>query len=102
MSGGCLDGVCECQTVSGSYLGRSGICLGEYRCHINHKQLNRSRDIKQMAFLPVTSQGQIRGISVKSDIARAGPFFAQRIWSFRQNFLYLCMGSGLGVDRLKF
>ena len=78
MYGGCLDGVCECQTVSGSYLGRSGICLGEYRCHINHKQLNRSRDIKQMAFLPVTSLGQKGGISAKRDIARVRPFFAQK------------------------
>ena len=29
MSGGCLDGVCGCLTVSGSYLGVSGRCLGE-------------------------------------------------------------------------
>ena len=49
MSEGCLDGVCGCLRVSGSYLGVSGICLGEYRCHINHKQLNRSRHI---AFSP--------------------------------------------------
>ena len=49
MSGRCLDGVCGCLRVSGSYLGVSGICLGEYRCHINHKQLNRSRHI---AFSP--------------------------------------------------
>ena len=44
--------------MSGSYLGVSGICLGEYRCHLNHKQLNRSRDIKLLPFLPVTSHGQ--------------------------------------------
>ena len=44
--------------MSGSYLGVSGICLGEYRCHLNHKQLNRSRDIKLLPFLPVTSNGQ--------------------------------------------
>ena len=56
-SGGCLDGVCGCQTVSGSYLEVSGRCLGEYRCHMYHKQLNRSRDIKLMPFLPVTSLG---------------------------------------------
>ena len=43
MSGGCPDGVCGCLTVSGSYLGVSGRCLGKYRCHINHKQLNISR-----------------------------------------------------------
>ena len=49
MSGRCLDGVCGCLRVSGSYLGVSGICLGEYRCHINHKQLNGSRHI---AFSP--------------------------------------------------
>ena len=49
MSRRCLDGVCGCLRVSGSYLGVSGICLGEYRCHINHKQLNRSRHI---AFSP--------------------------------------------------
>ena len=36
MSGGCLDGVCGCPTVSGSYLGVSGRHLGEYRWHINH------------------------------------------------------------------
>ena len=46
---GCLDGVYGCLRVSGSCLGVSGICLGEYRCHINHKQLNRSRHI---AFSP--------------------------------------------------
>ena len=64
MSGGCLDGVCGCLTVSGSYLGVSGRCLGEYRCHINHKQLNRSCHIKLLPFLPVTNLGQkehIRG-----------------------------------------
>ena len=31
---------------------------GEYRCHINHKQLNRSHHIKLLPFLPVTSHGQ--------------------------------------------
>ena len=31
---------------------------GEYICHINHKQLNRSRHIKLLPFLPVTSLGQ--------------------------------------------
>ena len=44
--------------MSGSYLGVSDICLGEYRCHLNHKQLNRSRDIKLLPFLPVTSNGK--------------------------------------------
>ena len=58
MSGECLDGVCGSPTVSGSYLGVSDRCLGEYRCHINHKQLNRSRHIKLLPFLPVTSNGQ--------------------------------------------
>ena len=57
-AGGCLDGVCGCLTVSGSYLGVSGRCLGEYRCHINHKQLNRSCHIKLLPFLPVTSLSQ--------------------------------------------
>ena len=31
---------------------------GEYRCHMNHKQLNRSHHIKLLPFLPVTSPGQ--------------------------------------------
>ena len=39
-------------------LGVSGRCLGEFRCHINHKQLNRSRHIKLLPFLPVTSHSQ--------------------------------------------
>ena len=30
----------------------------EYRCHMNHKQLNRSHHIKLLPFLPVTSPGQ--------------------------------------------
>ena len=55
MSGGCLDGVCECLTVSGSYLRVSGRCLGEYRCH---KQLDRGSHIELLPFLPVTSLGQ--------------------------------------------
>ena len=79
---GCLDGVCGCQTVSGSYLGVSSRCLGEYRCQINHKELNRSRHIKLLPFLPVTSHGQMRWISLKSDIAWAGPFFAQKYMVF--------------------
>ena len=58
MSGECLDGVCGSPTVSGSYLGVSSRCLGEYRCHINHKQLNRSRHIKLLPFLRVTSHCQ--------------------------------------------
>ena len=58
MSEGCLDGVCGCLTVSVSYMGVSGICVGEYRCHINHKQLNRCCHIKLLPFLPVTSHGQ--------------------------------------------
>ena len=36
-------------------LGVSGRCLGEFRRHINHKQLNRSRHIKLLPFLPVAS-----------------------------------------------
>ena len=44
-----------CLWVSGSYLGVSGRCLGQYRCHKNHKQLNRSRHIKLLPFLPVAS-----------------------------------------------
>ena len=51
MSGECLDGVCGSSTASGSYLGVSDRCLGEYRCHINHKQLNRSCHIKLLPFL---------------------------------------------------
>ena len=31
---------------------------GEYRCHINHKQLKRSHHIKLLPFLPMTSHGQ--------------------------------------------
>ena len=38
--------------------GVSSRYLGEYRCHINHKQLNRSRHIKLLPFLPVTSHSQ--------------------------------------------
>ena len=52
---GCLDCVCGvsgwCLWVSGSYLGVCGRCLGEYRCHINRKQLNRSCHIKLLPFL---------------------------------------------------
>ena len=65
MSGGCLDGVCECLPVSGSYLGVSGRCLGEYRCH---KQLDRGSHIELLPILPVTSLGQKVlnfGVSVK-------------------------------------
>ena len=52
MSGGCLDGVCGCLWVSGSYLGVCSRCLGENRCHINHNhQLNRSCHIKLLPFL---------------------------------------------------
>ena len=51
LSGECLDGVSGSPTVSGSYLGVSSRCLGEYRCHINHKQLNRSCHIKLLPFL---------------------------------------------------
>ena len=55
---GCLEGISEvsgdCLWVSGSYLGVSGRCLVEYRCHKN-KQLNRSRHIKLLLFLPVAS-----------------------------------------------
>ena len=58
VSAGCLDGVCGSPTVSGSYLGVSGRCLGEYRCQINHKELNRSRQIKLLPFFPVTSHSQ--------------------------------------------
>ena len=58
MSGGCLDGVRGCLTVSGSYLGVSGRCLGGYRCHINHKQLNISCHINLLPFLPVNSNGK--------------------------------------------
>ena len=58
LSGECLDGVCGSPTVSGSYLGVSSRCLGEYRCQINHKELNRSRHIKLLPFLPVTSHSQ--------------------------------------------
>ena len=49
---GCLDCVCGCLWVSGSYLGVCSRCLGENRCHINHNhQLNRSCHIKLLPFL---------------------------------------------------
>ena len=52
VSGKCL-GVSEwCRRVSGR-------CLGWYRCHMNWKQLNKSRYIHLFLFLPVTSLGQI-------------------------------------------
>ena len=47
-----------CLWVSGSYLGVSSKCLGEYRCHINHKQSNRSHPIKILPFLSVVCHGQ--------------------------------------------
>ena len=47
-----------CLWVSGSYLEVSGRCLGEFRCHINHKQLNISRHIKLLPLLPVASNEQ--------------------------------------------
>ena len=62
MSGGCLDGVCGCLPVSGSYLEVSGKCLGEYRFHINHKQLNRSRHIKLLPFLPQPKSAKFWGV----------------------------------------
>ena len=49
------DGVCGCLMVPGSYLGVSGRCLGDFRCHINHKQLKKSCQIKLLPFLPVAS-----------------------------------------------
>ena len=55
MSGECLDGVCGSPTVSRSYLGVSGRCLGEYRYH---KQLDIGSYIELLPFLPVTSLGQ--------------------------------------------
>ena len=58
VSAGCLDGVCGCLTESVSYHGVSRRCLGEFRCHIDHKQLNRSRHIKLLPFLRVTSHCQ--------------------------------------------
>ena len=48
VSAGCLDGVCGCLD---HILGLCGRSLGEYRCHINHKQLNRSCHIKLLPFL---------------------------------------------------
>ena len=33
-------------------------CLADVRCHINHKQLNRSRHINLVSFLPETSHSQ--------------------------------------------
>ena len=58
VSAECLDGVCGCLRESGSYLGVSRKCLGEFRCHIDHKQLNRSCHIKLLPFLPVTPHSQ--------------------------------------------
>ena len=62
VSAGCLDGICGCLWVSGSYLGVCGRCLGEYRCHINHKQLNRSCHIKLLPFLPRPKSTKFWGV----------------------------------------
>ena len=82
---GCLDGVCGCQTVSGSYLGVSGRCLGEYRCHKNLKQLNNSYDIKLMHFLPVTKWWQNGHFTL---LKGSGGKFWDRMLIFSPNALY--------------
>ena len=60
----CLFFQCQCAKmpisggvwmVSGWGQRVSGRCLGVYLCHINWKQLNKSRDIKLLPFLPVPS-----------------------------------------------
>ena len=48
--------------MSGSYLGVSGRYLGEYRCHINHKQSNRSHHIKLLPFLPRPKSTKFWGV----------------------------------------
>ena len=62
VSAECLDGVCGCLRESGSYLGVSRKCLGEFRCHIDHRQLNRSRHIKLLPFLPQPKSAKFRGV----------------------------------------
>ena len=62
VSAGCLDGVCGCLTESVSYHGVSRRCLGEFRCHIDHKQLNRSRHIKLLPFLPQPKSAKFWGV----------------------------------------
>ena len=96
MSGGCLDGVCGCLTVSGSYLGVSGRCLGEYRCHINHKQLNRSRYTKLLSFLPVTSRSQIGAKWQFHTFDWAWGFFWSQVADFCSKWLVLVHYKGLG------
>ena len=96
MSGGCLDGVCGCLTVSGSYLGVSGRCLGEYRCHINHKQLNRSRYTKLLSFLPVTSCSQIGAKWQFHTFDWAWGFFWSQVADFCSKWLVLVHYKGLG------
>ena len=96
MSGGCLDGVCGCLTVSGSYLGVSGRCLGEYRCHINHKQLNRSRYTKLLSFLPVTSCSQIGAKWQFHTFDWSWGFFWSQVADFCSKWLVLVHYKGLG------
>ena len=62
VSAECLDGVCGCLRESGSYLGVSRKCLGEFRCHIDHRQLNRSRHIKLLPFLPQPKSTKFWGV----------------------------------------
>ena len=96
MSGGCLDGVCGCLTVSGSYLGVSGRCLGEYRCHINHKPLNRSRYTKLLSFLPVTSRSQIGAKWQFHTFDWSWGFFWSQVADFCSKWLVLVHYKGLG------
>ena len=62
ISGGLLDGVCGSLTVSGSYLGVSSRCLGEFTCHIDHKRLNKSCHIKLLPFLPQPKSAKFWGV----------------------------------------
>ena len=64
MSGGCLDGVCGCLTVSGSYLGVSGRCLGEYRWHINHIEVVISSYCLFSQWPPINQKVHYFGVSV--------------------------------------
>ena len=85
-----------CLTVSGSYLGVSGRCLGEYRCHINHKQLNRSRYTKLLSFLPVTSCSQIGAKWQFHTFDWSWGFFWSQVADFCSKWLVLVHYKGLG------
>ena len=97
---GCLDCVCGvsgwCLWVSGSYLGVSSRCLGEYRCHINRKALNKSRFTKLLSFLPVTSRSQIGAKWQFHTFDWSGGFFWSQVADFCSKWLVLVHYKGLG------